>query len=90
MDQNTKIIYGTVKDESGKPISNAVVSFVTAPVPLPDIAALTDTNGNFTLSTAMEGDYIINVNSDKHKEMSIRVTLDDKQKKQIEVSLVPK
>jgi uncharacterized GH25 family protein len=90
MDKEAKIISGVVKDHTGKPISNAVISFVTAPVSVQDIAALTDTNGNFSLSVPSEGEYIIKVNSDRHNEKNIKIKIDRNQKRQIEVSLIPK
>jgi hypothetical protein len=50
MTQTASIISGVVKDNDGNAISGARVSFIAGPVPLPDIAALTDINGTFVLS----------------------------------------
>ena len=40
MTQDTSVISGVVRDNSGNQISGARVSFVHGPVPLPDIASI--------------------------------------------------
>jgi hypothetical protein len=53
------IISGVVQDLHGKPIAQAPVYFTNGPVPLPDIAALTDEEGAFTLTAPTRGSYTI-------------------------------
>ena len=54
------MIRGTVRDQSG-PVAGAVVSFVTGPTALPDIATLTDPAGGFALSAPVPGRYTVAV-----------------------------
>lgn len=51
------VISGVVRDASGKPVADARVYFTEGPVPLPDIAALADSNGGFSLSVPAAGTY---------------------------------
>ena len=68
------LIFGEVKDDNGNPISEARVSFVEGPVPLTDIAALTDNNGKFVLSAPTAGDYTIEVVSEGFAPESVGVS----------------
>ena len=58
------LVSGLVQDESGEPISMARVAFVAGPEPFPDIAALTDRRGTFTLSAATPGRYELMCSAD--------------------------
>jgi len=51
------LVSGVVRDATGRPVSEARVYFVSGPVPLPDIAALTDGDGTFSLSVPSAGTY---------------------------------
>lgn len=57
------VITGTATSRSG-PVSAARVSIESSPRPVPDVAALTDDGGHFTLSTAGPGRYTIAVHAD--------------------------
>jgi hypothetical protein len=59
MPQTGNIISGLVKDPGGRPVPLARVYFTESPVPLPDIAALTNDNGEFSLSVPIAGRYKI-------------------------------
>ena len=67
------LIFGEVKDDNANPLSEARVSFVESPVPLTDIAALTD-KGNFVLSAPTTGDYIIEVVLEGFVSKRVRVS----------------
>ncbi len=58
---NSPEIAGVVVDAEGNPIEEARVYFVEGPVPLPDIAALTDSSGRFALSAPVSGTYQLGV-----------------------------
>jgi hypothetical protein len=58
------VIRGTVLAGSGEPLSGARVYFVSGPVPLPDIAALTAEDGSFVLSAPAAGEYQIGAAAD--------------------------
>jgi hypothetical protein len=64
MSINPAEISGVVVDARGDPVEEARVYFVEGPVSLPDIAALTDSNGHFALSAPVPGTYVIGVTSE--------------------------
>ena len=64
MSNNLPVIAGMVVDAEGNPIEGARVYFVKGPVPLPDIAALTDDSGHFALSAPVSGTYLLGVASE--------------------------
>jgi len=53
------VISGVVSDASGRPVPQARVYFIDGPASLPDIAALTDSTGTFSLSAPVAGTYSI-------------------------------
>jgi hypothetical protein len=81
-------ISGVVKDNNGNAISGARVSFVSGPVPLPDIAALTDNNGTFVISAPVQGEYIIEIVSEQLIVKKVKIAIEsNNQKKHIEINL---
>jgi len=64
MSSNPTEIAGVVVDSEGNPVEEARVYFVEGPVPLPDIAALTDSSGRFALSAPVSGTYQLGVASE--------------------------
>jgi len=65
MSDNPPVVAGMVVDAKGNPVEGARVYFVEGPVPLPDIAALTDSNGQFSLSAPVSGTYQLGVASEE-------------------------
>ena len=61
MSDNPRVIAGAVVDAEGNPLEGARVYFVEGPIPLPDIAALTDGKGRFALSAPVSGTYQLGV-----------------------------
>jgi hypothetical protein len=55
----SSLITGTVRDPKGRPVPQARVFFTGGPEPIPDIAALTNESGAFTLSAPGPGEYSI-------------------------------
>ena len=62
------IIQGQVVDPEGHPVAEAAVYFVSAPVAMPDIAQLTDSDGKFTAHVGAPGQYTVGVRSDEWGE----------------------
>ncbi len=81
------LIFGNVKDNKGTPVSEARVSFVSGPIPLTDIAALTDNKGGFVLSAPVPGEYMIEVVAEGFISKSIKISTGDNREKRIEISL---
>lgn len=69
-------IHGRVLDSQGRPIPNAAVYVESAPVSLPDIAAITDEGGSFTLAVPSPGEYRIGARSDQRGRASTDVRVD--------------
>jgi hypothetical protein len=53
------LITGVVTDEQGRPLAEATVALGDAPVPVPDIAALTGPDGAFALAAPVPGSYTV-------------------------------
>jgi len=64
MSDNSSVIAGVVVDARGNPVEKARVYFIEGPVPLPDIAALTDSDGRFALTAPVSGTYQLGVASE--------------------------
>ena len=64
------VISGVVSGPDGKPIPNARVYFTSGPVPLPEIAAMTDKSGEFSLTAPAPGEYVVEAVTDKYGAQS--------------------
>ena len=73
MPRSPSVISGVVRSPDGNPVSNARVYFTAGPVPLPDIAALTDSKGAFSLTAPAPGEYVIESVADKFGAGSAKV-----------------
>jgi Carboxypeptidase regulatory-like domain len=56
---STPVIAGVVRDGRGDPVDSARVYVVGAPVSLPDIAALTGSDGTFSIGVPVTGRYTV-------------------------------
>lgn len=81
------VISGTAASTAG-PIPTARVTIESSPRPLPDVAALTDDEGRFTLSTAGPGRYTIAVHAEGFKAARIECDIDTTDQ-HIDVKLIP-
>ena len=73
MPRSPTVISGVVRGSDGKPVSNARVYFTAGPVPLPEIAAVTDSRGEFSLTAPAPGEYVIESADDKFGSRSSKV-----------------
>lgn len=60
------LVAGRVLGASGTPLAEARVAFAEAPVPVPDIAAVTGPDGRFALSAPAPGRYVVLGAADGH------------------------
>jgi Carboxypeptidase regulatory-like domain len=81
------VISGTATSPSG-PIPRARVTIESSPRPLPDVAALTDDCGHFTLTTAGTGRYTIAIHADGFKVARIECDVETSDK-YVDVELIP-
>jgi hypothetical protein len=75
MSPDPGLIAGVVSDREGTAVPAARVSFVAGPAALPDIAALTDSRGRFTLSAPAPGDYTIQCVADGYAPQRLQVSV---------------
>ena len=73
------VISGTATTPDG-PIATARVTIESSPRPLPDVAALTDDEGRFTLTTAGPGRYTIAVHADGFEVARVECDLETSDK----------
>jgi len=64
MSRTGLLIRGTVHDQAGKPVPAARVWIAAAPVPVPEIASLTDDDGGFLIAVPTPGPYEIAATAD--------------------------
>ena len=64
------VIRGTVRSRSGEPIVEARVYFTEAPAAMPDVAALTNDNGDFSLHAPVAGTYRIECTAEGSRQGS--------------------
>lgn len=72
-------VHGLVVDAKGRPVPQASVGWVEGPVALPDVMALTDAQGRFTLSAPVHGSYRLQCRSDAQGERQLAVQVGAKQ-----------
>jgi len=69
------VIAGRVCAVDGSPVAGARVYFTAGPVPLPDVATLTDRDGAFSLSAPSAGTYTIGCAADQYTLAAATVTV---------------
>jgi carboxypeptidase family protein len=89
MAQMPNVISGTVRDPGGNPVAEARVYFTGGPVPLPDIAALTNGNGAFSLSAPSTGTYHLGCAAEGFAPGAATVTVTAGQDVRLEIWLKP-
>ncbi len=81
------LISGGVCNESGKLVANARIYFTESPMPLPDIAMLTDSNGKFTLLVPSTGKYGIGCYADGFAPKTVTLTIKSNQESHLAIRL---
>ena len=69
------LIFGKIVDADSNPVADARIAFSRAPVPVPDIAMLSDASGQFTLSVPVNGAYELTVTADPHPPHTVTVNV---------------
>lgn len=88
MEPQPSLISGVVRDDEGRPVAEARVYFTDGPVPLQDIAALTNKDGEFSLAAPAPGTYRIEAHADGYNITPSVVNVASGEEKQIEVKLI--
>ena len=87
MQEKPGLVSGVVRDPVGKPVTEARVYFTGGPVPLPEIAALTDHHGAFSLSAPAAGTYSMAINSEGFAPEAMTIPVASGQQVQLEIRL---
>lgn len=87
MAEKSSVISGVVRDSDGKPVADARVYFTDSPFAMPDIAALTDGNGAFSLSVPSKGTYSLECNADGFAPKAVTVTVTNDRKVNLDIKL---
>jgi hypothetical protein len=85
---SSTIISGSVHGPNG-PIADARVYFIAGPDPLPDIAALTDSDGTFVMTVPGAGKYKIQISADGFPEKSISFDVVQQPRVELDIELKP-
>lgn len=83
------VIHGIVRGPDGSAIPQARAYFVSGPEPFPDIAALTDGEGRFTLSARSAGAYAIECAAERFAPEAVTLDLRGDEERRIEITLQP-
>jgi hypothetical protein len=80
------LVSGRVLDTAGGPVADARVMFADAPVPVPDVAAVTDAEGRFALTAPAAGRYALVAAADGRE--NAQLTVDVPGAEPVEVELI--
>ena len=84
------VISGVVRDPQGNAVPRARIAFASAPVPVPDVAALTASDGAFSLAAPAPGAYVIECFADGFAPASVSVLVGSKQPVRADMHLAPR
>jgi hypothetical protein len=73
MPANPMVVAGVVRSPAGEPVPQARVYIAGGPVSVPDIAALTDAEGRFTISLPAAGTYEVAYTAEGYTPSSTNV-----------------
>ncbi len=82
------VISGLVQGPGGQTIANARIAFASAPVAVPDVAALTDSAGRFALTAAAPGTYVVHCSAEGYRPASVAVHVAGSGSVRVEIQLV--
>jgi Carboxypeptidase regulatory-like domain len=69
-------IGGVISDEEGRALAEVAVAFLSAPVAVPDIAALTGPDGRFAVTAPVPGTYTLIATADGYKAEHVTVRVE--------------
>ena len=81
------VVAGVVRGPHGQQLPLARVFIARGPVPVPDVAALTDAEGRFTLSLPATGSYEVACVAEGYAPSSAIVEVADQQELRLELRL---
>jgi hypothetical protein len=82
-------IRGQVRRPDGEPLAEARVYYTESPVPMPDVAALSNADGRFELSTPAPGRYTVSSVLEGYAASSVTVVVEAERQTDIDITLEP-
>jgi hypothetical protein len=79
------IVRGVVRSTNGDPLEWVVVLIVAAPGDVPDIAAITNSRGEFALTTHHEGPHRLGFRGEDHEYREITIEVHDETELEVEL-----
>lgn len=90
MGEGGSLIEGKVHQADGRPVVEARVFIAFGPVPIPDIAQLTDDDGRFTLAAPTPGSYQIGCHADGLEPTQVTAEVhQDADRVQVDIQMTP-
>jgi hypothetical protein len=83
------IVAGVVRGPGGEQLPQARVFIARGPVPVPDIAALTDAEGRFALSLPAAGSYDVACVAEGYAPLSTTIEVAEQRELPLELRLPP-
>lgn len=80
-------LLGTVTGPNGEKIAEASVYFMEGPVPLPDIAQLTNDEGGFRMAAPVPGTYRIGCRAGDFEPVEVTVEVREEPEQTVEVKI---
>lgn len=87
MAHKPSVIRGVVHDANGRPVEMARIYFKYGPVPLPDVAMLTGSDGSFALTAPAPGTYQLEVSSDSPEPTQAKVTVEEGREAHLKIKI---
>lgn len=84
------VISGVVRDSQGNAVPQARIAFASSPVPVPDVAALTDSSGAYSLAAPAPGTYVIECFADGFAPASVSVVVGSQPPARADLHLAPR
>ena len=80
-------LLGTVTGPNGEKVEEASVYFLEGPVPLPDIAQLTNEQGEFRMAAPVPGTYRIGVRAGDSEPVEVTVEVRDEPEQAVQITV---
>ena len=87
---HVQTIHGQVVDPQGNPVTEAAVYIAAAPVNMPDVALLTDEQGNFVIGAPVTGRYEIGARSEPWVAVEVKVEVQEGQSAVVKILFTTK
>ncbi len=88
-DDRIRTVSGIVVDTNGRGVAGGRLFFTSAPQAVPDVAAVTSSDGSFTLTAPRKGAYTIECVADGFRRTTVNVNIAQGDVTNVEIRLAP-